>query len=121
MSAITEEIVAIETELHTCLDTDAPIDTKKLKKLYDLRVERLQELVGTHGKRLAIMKEKTREMTAHLISLELSAKPDLKDQLLSEQDKYDEAAVHWVNYEKCLWDESEAASIAAGILILAAQ
>lgn len=120
MSAITEEIVAIETELHNCLDTDAPIDSKKLKKLYDLRLERLKELVGTHAERMAVMKDKTREMTAKLIGLELSAKPDLKDQFLAEQDKFDAAAVHWVNYEKCLWGESEAASIAAGILILAA-
>lgn len=120
MSFITEEIAAIELEFHHCLNTDSPIDTKKLKRLCDLRFERLQELVMTHDQRLEIMKTETRKMTEKLLGLNLHAKPDIQEKLLDEQDKYDKAAIQWVNDSSLpLWGASEAASIAAGILILA--
>jgi hypothetical protein len=90
-----------------------------LKRLCNLREDRLKELVNTHQQRTEVMKEQTRKITAHLIGLNLNGKPDIKERLLEEQDKYDIAASHWVSSETCLWGESEAASIAAGILILA--
>ena len=65
------------------------------------------------------MKAQTRHMTAQLIGLDLDLKPEVKEKLLEEQEKYDKAATHWVISENCLWWESEAASIAAGIMILA--
>lgn len=120
MSAITEEIMSIEKELHGCLDTNSPIDVVKLKRLCDLRDSRLVELVNTHEKRLEIMKSKTHELTAKLASLDFTLKPELQEQILLEQEKYDVAAISWVNDGSLVpWEESQASSIAAGILILA--
>lgn len=122
MSAITEEIVKLESELHQCFSTDSPINPKNVKRLCELRVERAKELVGTHEQRSEMMKAKTRELTAKLprftpekMKLHMSA----LDRLYEEQDRYDKAAVHWVISESCTWEISEAYLIAAGILIIA--
>lgn len=120
-TVIEKEIKDIETEIRLCFDMNTPIDTVKLKRLSQLRIDRLKELVNTHDQRLEWMKAQTRHMTAKLSGLKLDAKPDIKEKLLEEQERYDKAATHWVISENCLWGESEAASIAAGILILAAQ
>lgn len=116
-SPTNDEINAIEKELHLCLDMNTPIDTVKLKRLSSLRLERLKELVTTHDERLEVMRRHTREMTAKLVGLNFDGKPDVKERLLEEQDKYDKAASHWAISESCQWGESEAASIAAGILM----
>lgn len=119
MSAITNEIAEIESQVNDWFSADLPIDSKKIKRLAELRVERLKELVTTHEQRSFIMKQKTHAMTAKISTLNLDAKPDVKEKLIEEQEKYDKAVVHWVNSESCLWEKSEAFSIAAGILILA--
>jgi hypothetical protein len=119
-SAITEEIKAIEEEVNECFSCDLPIDPKKIIRLGELRLARLKELVATHDQRLEMMKNETRKMTEKLLGLDLSLKPEIKQKLFEEQDKYDKAAVEWVNDPTLsLWGESEAASIAAGIMILA--
>lgn len=115
-----DEIHALESELMACIDTDAMIDSKKVKRLCDLRESYLQELIATHDQRLDIMKRETRKMTETLAGITFEGKPDVQEQLLEQQDKYDVAAVHWVLSESCQWGESEAASLAAGIIILAA-
>jgi hypothetical protein len=120
-SPINDEMNAIENEIHDCLDNDSPIDTVKLKRLCALSVEHLTELVKTHDQRLEVMKAETRKMTEKLLGLDLDFKPELKQKILEEQDKFDKVASLWVNSETTLWGESQAASIAAGILILANQ
>ena len=120
-SAVHDEISALESELKLCLDLDTPIDTIKLKRLSSLRLERLKELVDTHAQRMEVMQQHTREMTDKLSSLKLDGKPDVKEHLFEEQEKYDKAANHWVISETSQWGESEAASIAAGILMLVIQ
>jgi len=128
MTAITDEIQLLETELHACLDNDDPIDTLKLKRLCSLRVERMKELVEQHAvlltdrnNRTAIMQEKTRDWVCKLALIKLDAKPDIRERLLVEQDKYDVAAIYWVENESTEWHESEAYFIAAGILVLAGE
>lgn len=118
MTTITDEIATIEKELHGCFETDSPIDPKKIKRLHELKFERLKELVQTHEQRLTVMQGHTRTLTKHLTGLESQGRPDVIEQIHCEMDKYDVAAVHWVNAESFLWEESQAFSIAAGILIL---
>ncbi len=120
-SAINDEIDAIRKELFSCLDNDLPLDTVKLKRLETLAVERIKELVSTHQQRTEFMKAKTREMTEKISRLNFQGKPDIKEKILEEQARYDKAATHWAIGESCLWDESEASTILAGILITAAQ
>jgi hypothetical protein len=120
-SPVNDEITQLETEIHACFDTNSPIDPQKVTRLCDLRIDRMKELVDNQQKRFAIMQEETRKMTGRLVGLKLDAKPDVKEKLFQEQDKFNEAALHWVGSETTQWGESEAASIAAGILILAAQ
>lgn len=118
MSAISEEIVSIETYVNDCLDHDTLIDPKKIKRLYDLRRLRLEELVSTHAQRLEIMKTKIRELTGKMVGIDVKGKPDVIDRIHMEMESYDKAAVHWVLAEPCLWEESQAYSIAAGVLVL---
>lgn len=124
MSAITDEIVAIETEINKCFDTDSPIDPKNLVRLYDLRVERAKELAAHHKallsdrkNRIELMKMKTRELTAKTYGCGLELKPDLRDRILQEMDKFDAAALLWIDDDSG-WEQSQSFSIAAGILIL---
>lgn len=114
-----KEIMAIEKELFDCFDKDLPIDPRKVKRQQELVRSRLTELVATHSQRMEIMQAETRKLTAQLVGLDLDLKPDIKEKLYSELDKYDKAASRWVASETCLWIESEASSIAAGIMILA--
>lgn len=121
-SAIHSEIESIRAELHSCLDTDTPIDPKKVKRLCELCELRLAELAGTHASRLETMKEKTRECTRKMPGLSsetMKLNPAAMDKIFAEQDRCDTAATHWVIAESCPWEESQAASICAGILILA--
>ncbi len=120
-SVVQTEIESLEKELHECLDKDLPIDTVKLKRLFDLREMRFTELIQTHEQRIEIMKHKTRELTTKLMGLNLQAKPDLREKLLDEQDRYNSAASEWVSSGCCPWEESEAFSLAAGILVLACE
>lgn len=122
---ITEEIIAIETYVSDCFTRDLPIDTKKMKRLYDLRIQRIQELADQHRgilslreKRLEIMQAKTREWIKKKSTAPIRGKPDLVDRIISEEEKYDAACICWVNEESCPWEESSASSIATGILIL---
>lgn len=117
-SVVNEEMNTIELEIKSCLDKDELIDPKKLKRLCELRNQRIDELVSTHDQRLEIMKTKTRELTEKLCGLSLDGKPDIKEQLLAGQDQYDIAAIHWVNYENSQWGESGAPAIAASLLML---
>lgn len=122
MSAISEEIDSIKAYVNTCLDTDAPLDTKKIKRLADLKRLRLEELVSTHTQRFEVMKTKTRELTSHLTFTpeQMSIASGTMDLLYAEIDKYDAAAIQWVNNPSLIiWEDSEAYAIAAGILILA--
>lgn len=119
MSIITDEITAIETYVRNCFDQDFPIDPVKVKRLGDLRIERLNELVQTKEQRDALMKHHTRTLTSKLIGLKSNGRPDVLEKIHEEMDKYDKAAVFWATHEAGLWEESEASSIAAGILILA--
>lgn len=124
MSVINEEIVTIEKYVFTCLDQDAPIDSIKIKRLSELRRLRLEELVSTHQQRMEIMKTKTRELTAKISFTpeEMQLHAGSMDKLHTEFDLYNSAATQWViNGSLPLWEESEAASIAIGILILAGE
>lgn len=124
-TAISREIEAIEIGIKSCFDNDAPIDPKQVKRLCDLRVERLQELaakqrevVAGRNKREEIMKTKTRELTAKVAQINFRAKPDIEELVCAEMARYDSAAILWLD-GVALWEESDACSIAAGILILA--
>jgi hypothetical protein len=121
MSDITEEILAIELEINACFDNDLVIDPKKVKRLCELRVLRLKELVQTHDQRYDIMKAKTRELTAkypRITSDQLKLHSSILDRIHEEQGKYDKAAIDWVIRQKSPWEDSEAFSIGAAILIL---
>ena len=128
MSAITEEIEAIETEVRTCLDTNLPIDSVKIKRLCKLRENRMRELIAQHGelladrnKRIEIMQVKVRALTLELSTVPESVyklHPSQREALLEEQDKFSDAAQVFVDLETGDWAESKAAAIEAGIRLI---
>ena len=134
--SIPEEIASIEASIHACFDTNAPIDPAKVKRLQELRVARAEELASQHAALLsvhkdrhAIMQAKTRELTAQLsfTPQQMKLHASVVDRIYTETDRYDVAAVQWADAllrdasDRQPWHESEAASIAAGILILASE
>ncbi len=118
MSAITDEIQTIETHVNHCFDSNAPIDPHLIKRLQELRVERLKELVQTHEQRSAVMRGHANALTDKLVGLRSNGRPDVFEKITEGMQKFDEASIHWVISEMCPWEESDAYSIAAGILIL---
>lgn len=122
MSAISDEIKSLEAELHRCLDNDDQIDPKKIKRLFDLRRERLTELANTHEQRLEIMKNKTLEWSGKIpifTEKQMKLHAATFEKMQKAQEDYDKASALWVNSESIPWEESAAYEIAAGILVLA--
>lgn len=117
-SAVTQEIDAIESEIRSCFETNAPIDPVKIKRLQELRLQRVSELVSTHEQRLLVMQGHTRTLTSKLTGLKSKGRPDVLEKIQEEMQKYDQAASRWVISEQSIWEDSEAANIGARILIL---
>ena len=125
MSIVTDEITTIEAKICQCLDGDSPIDSVTVKRLHSLRIDHIRELTQQHAslladrnQRMEIMKDKTKQWTAKTIGIDTGSHPDIVSRIHEEQDKYDMVAVHWVENESGDWIDSEASSIAAGILFL---
>lgn len=121
-SETTREMDVIQAEINACFDTNSSIDPVKIKRLQELRLLRLTDLVSTHDRRVQMMKTKALELISkmpHFTSEQLKLNAGACERLQIEQERFDVAAKHWAISEECLWEESEAYSIAAGILILA--
>lgn len=121
MSDIQVKIDELAAALHKQLASNQPIDPNRLQQLMDMRKDRDRALVVWRRKRFNELQHHTRAMTARLNfspdAMKLHA-PTI-DRILTESDLFDTAAVRWFQSEMCPWEDSEAASIAAGILVLA--
>jgi hypothetical protein len=128
---LSHEIELLESEIKSHFDTGEPIDPKRVQRLCDLRVERLQELAEEHArilgdrkKREEIMQSRTREMMSKIpcfTSGQIKLNASVIERLEIAQEDYGFAAERWVNEEISPWEESEAYKIAAGILVIASE
>jgi hypothetical protein len=118
-SPVFDEMKSLWEELQNAFNKDVSINPKNVKRLCELRLLRVKELVGNLQERNEVVKQKTRELIAKLEGPGLANAPDLADRIYAELDRYEIAASHWVTRESCVWHESEAYAIACGILILA--
>jgi len=123
-----KRIDEIEAIIHRAFETNSPLDTALVKELSALRLVRLDELITEQRKlssdfdfRLSIVQANTRALTGKLdfTDTQLKLHPQTVERLFTEMDAYDDAAVEWLGH-KTEWQGSKPESIAAGILIIAA-
>lgn len=75
-------------------------------------------LMKEFAARFELMKIKTRELAEKLSRADLGEKPDVSQKIHDEMERYDTAVISWLD-KSTPWDDSDAANIAAGILIVA--
>lgn len=113
------EAETLRLKLKTQLDKNEPIDPRALDQLQELRHKAWRFL---RNERIAVMQNHTREMTARLHELlsstAMKLHPQKMDSLYAMIDDYDTAAVQWLE-DVDPWEDSRAAEIMAGILIMA--
>lgn len=128
MTSVQTEIAEIESYLQKQMDADASLDSRKLKRLCDLKVERMKELVVQHKTLITDRENRFREMRQHtdryvsmtknLTAEQLKLNAPAIEAIFLEADNYDLAATRWAEQESCPWSESNACSIMAAIMVM---
>lgn len=114
---VNQEIERLATALKQATTHGEHFDVNRLDQLIDMRKRGQVALAEWRVRRFQELQNHTRAIISKLDHSDMADKPDLADQIHEELEKFDVAAVRWFRDEVVEWPDSEAASIAAGILI----
>lgn len=109
-------------KLRAQLERNEPIDPKALDYLQKLRYAKNKALMERYPARLEEMKKRTTETMERLYELltdkAVKSHPDVMEKIYAMQEEYDLEAARFVQGVEP-WEDSKAAEIAAGMLVLA--
>lgn len=118
MSDIQSDIDKLAADLKLATASGRPIDVNRLQQLLDMRRERDVARKRWEDLRLTAIQDHTRSLTEKLTGLKSKGRPDVLEKIQVEMDKFDLAAIRWLDEDVCPWEDSDAASIASGVLVL---